>query len=253
MALALAKDNSTQTANSIAETVEGIDRALAAAKAKLAEATAARERCRARRNKFAQEDDKPSYMKEKHAEDELDFEVESAQAKISKLEAVRPAVAEREAADGLRCERSALLDKSRKFQKGELKKVEEAFAFLCDVLRREAELYAEVTDFNLRAERAGIDLLESPEAAIRHMPGVPARQDGTRNVKRSRLRKGMERSSTTTGADRYETYTAAEPVIVPEIPAFKPAPLFLRVVLPGIRRDDPGYVPPGVQLPWYGR
>ena len=169
------------------ESVEAIDKALSAEKAKLAEASAARDQCRERRKRFAQLDDRPSYLKEKRAEDELDFELESAQAKIDKLQAARPAAVVREAAARLRGERAALAEKVKKFQNGDLKKIEEAIAFLSEVLPREAALYRELTEFAPRAHAAGLDPIENPEVS-RYSPSIPARQNGTRKVMKSRLR-----------------------------------------------------------------
>jgi hypothetical protein len=256
MAIALAKDASDGTANVAAgnvmpENLAALDAALGAAAAKLAEATAAREQCRDRRKKFAANGDRASYLKEKRAEDELDFEVEASQAKIDAFQAARPAIAAREAAERIRIERSTLLDKSKKFQKGALKKLEEAIAVFCEFLPIEEALFREISEFNQRAQAASLDPIESPEVS-RHCPGEPARQNGTREVKRSRLRQGIE-NSTASGADRYETYTALEPVIIPEIPEFKPAPIFRRVIVPSFHRDGPAYHPTGVTLPWYGR
>jgi hypothetical protein len=253
MAFAPTKDASASAGPSPPETVEAIDRALDTEKVKLAEASAARDQCRERRKKFAQQDDKQSYLKEKRVEDELDFEVESSQAKIDKLNSARPIAFVREAAERLNSERAALTDRVRKFQKGDLKKIEEAIAFLSEALPREADLYRDLTEFNDRSQPARLDPIESPEVS-RHLPAVPARQDGTRKVRRSRIRGGIGKGiSTAGGPDRYETYEADEPVIIPEVPEFKPGPLFLRIIVSSFHRDGPHYIPPGMAWPWHGR
>jgi hypothetical protein len=249
MAAVVAKDAPVSVAVAF-ESVEAIDKALSAEKAKLAEASAARDQCRDRRKRFAQLDDKSSYLKEKRAEDELDFELESAQAKIDKLQAARPAAIVREEAARLSSERAVLAEKVKKFQNGDLKKIEEAIAFLSDALHREAALYGELTNFSTRAHAAGLDPVEDPEVS-RRAPSVPARQDGTRKVQRSRLRIPVGNSAGSIGGpDRYETYMADEPVIIPEVPEFKPAPLFLRIIIPSFRRGGPKYSPRNESLPW---
>lgn len=259
MALAAAKDPTNtiadkasatplHAANLVPDTVEAIDRSLAAAKARLTEVNAAREACRARRKQFAQNSDRQSYLKERQAEAELDFEVESEEAKISSLNAARPAIMAREAAQKLRDERTALDGRRKEFEKVALKKLEAAISVCCEFLPIEEALFREIAEFNRRAGAAGLDPIASPEAS-RHRPGEPEHQSGTRDVQRNRLRPGAE-TSTLTGSDRYETYRAIEPVIVPAVPEFKPSPLFERVIVPSFHRDGPRYAPPGVRLPW---
>ena len=255
MALAVAKDAANNTANKacagIPDTVEAIDRSLGAAKARLAEVNAARETCRERRKQFAQNNDRQSYLKERQAEAELDFEVESAEAKIGSLSAARPDIAAREAAEKLRGERASLDGRRKEFEKVALKKLEAAISVCCELLPLEEALFRQISEFNSRADAAGLDPIESPEAS-RRRPGEPARQSGTRNVQKSRLRRGMETSSST-GSDRYETYTAIEPVTVAEVPEFRPSPLYQRVIVPSFHRDGPRYSPRDVLLPWRGQ
>jgi hypothetical protein len=60
-----------------------------------------------------------------------------------------------EAADRLRSEQTNLLEKVKKFQEFDLKKIEEAIAILSEALPREAELYGELDEFNLQAQKIG--------------------------------------------------------------------------------------------------
>ena len=183
---------------------------------------------------------------------ELDFAAarrDDIRAKIEALEHDRPAALARakEQCQRKLDEREALEREGAELQR-ELKKAEAAIAFLADFCPREATYYLKLANFNSRLT-VGIEPIETPEAPLRYAPGIPARQQGTQKVKRTRLRQGAENSSAS-GAARYETFEAVEPIIIPAVPAFEPLPLFRRVILPAFHRDGPHYSPPGVQPSW---
>jgi hypothetical protein len=233
-------------ATGVPDSVAALDAALADLRAKLAAATQTVQGHQERCDHFVRDGDEASYVKEKFQEERSKLVIRTLSEQIRALESMRPEIVAREAAERLRARRAELADASKKFQRVELKRIEEAIAALCELLPREAALYAKIAEFNQNLP-AGVEPLESPEAALRYEPGVSERQNGTRKVKRSRLRPGMERSPG--GSNRYEVYDADEPVIIPAVPEFRPAPLFRRVIVPSFRRDGPCYSPAGVQLP----
>jgi hypothetical protein len=241
-------------ARAMPETVAELDSAIAGQKDLLKKQLELQRGHQARCDKFLSDNDEASFVKEKFKEERAKLIIKTAEGEISQLEAARPGIVAREARAILESKRSALVDKIKKFQRDDLKKIEDAIAFLAEALPREMKLFDEIADFNGRAQASGLDRIESPEAS-RFAPGVPQRQNGTQKVLRSRLRNPASISDVQTvgGQSRYESYMADEPIIIPAIPEFKPAPFFLRVIVPSFHRDGPHYSPPGVLLPWYGK
>jgi hypothetical protein len=198
---------------------------------------------------FVQSNNRDLYRKERV---ELDFATarrDGIRTEIDALEKDRPAAIARAKAE---CERKlddreALEREGAEIQR-DLKKAEQMIAFLADFCTREAVYYRRLVLSN-GGLPAGIEPLPPPEAALRYEPGIPARQNGMRKVERSRLRRGME-DSNISGVARYETYVAEEPIIVPEVRAFEPLPLYRTVIVPAFTRDGPHYIPPGVTRPW---
>jgi hypothetical protein len=228
--------------------VEIIDKQIADATKKLAAARTEAAQRKARCDQLLKEGNREAYQAARFDLDFADGQVRIQDEQIKALEKQRPEALKRsERRDCL--QQRGSLDLKVTAMQAKLKKLARQFLEIRETLIEEAALYEEIGKFNHIAQSVGVDLLESPEAAIRFEPAVPARQDGTRTVQRSRLRRGME-NSTSSGPDRYETYTTEELIIVPGIPAFSPPPLFRQVVVPEFRRGDPSYKAPGLQLPW---
>jgi hypothetical protein len=228
---------------------QAIDKELADQRTRLVNAEKASEYHEKRCDGFMESGNRDAYRKERV---ELDFTSgnrDRIRKKIEALENGRSAAVARAKAECQRRldEREALEREGAEIQR-ELKKAEAAIAFLAEFCPREAAYYSKLVHFN-GGVSVGIEPIETPEAPLRYMPGIPERKQGTKKVKRTRLRDGAENSSAS-GPDRYETYEAEEPIIVPAVPAFEPLPLFRRVIVPAFHRDGPHYMPPGVQPSW---
>jgi hypothetical protein len=232
-------------------TIAELDRAIAAKKDLLKKQDDLRRGHQERCDKFLVENDESSFVKETFKKERLILTIKTLQDEIDALEAERPQIVEREAEQRDVAERKAIEAEIREFLPF-LKKAEEKIEWWCDFASREAAISAKISRFNQRKLSPGVAPIEHPEVALRHLPGVPARQNGTRKVTRSRISGGGAGKSVGThgGPGRYENYEADEPVIIPAIPEFKPAPLYLRIIVPSFHRDGPRYSPPGYSLPW---
>jgi hypothetical protein len=239
--------SSPPTKSGAPRSIAELDAAVATQRENLQRAKALLLEHRARRQAALARGDKKWLVDEASTEDNLKVDVEIAEYKISELESHRAELTALEAAEQRRRRRDALLKKIETFQRNELTRAEEAIAALAQILPAEEALYSEIIAFNaaLPAEEEAIG---SPEATLRHAPAVPARQEGTRKVQKNRLRPGHEHSPTS-GAHRYEVYEEEEPVIIPEVPPFRPAPLYRTTIVSSFRRDGPSYSPRGVLVP----